>query len=150
MSKRALWFCLACVLLAGCAAMEPRIERKAKKLDCESGNECTVTIDVSCSRFYGCTLALDHDLILVKGRGKRTDITWQLAGESGAEFPANGIVVDSAEFECKPNPEKKKAFGCSDKHADFGVSKYTINVTLPSTAFGPRGVPSLDPWIVND
>jgi hypothetical protein len=58
-------------------------------------------------------------------------------------------VLDSGEFQCSPKPERKE-FACSDKHTDFGVFKYRINVTVPESVFGPRGVPSLDPWIVNN
>jgi hypothetical protein len=30
------------------------------------------------------------------------------------------------------------------------VFKYRVNVTVPGSAFGPRGAPVLDPWIVNN
>lgn len=148
-SKRALWSTVVgCSLVAGCA-IQPPVERVSRKLDCESGKACTVTVDVTCDRFYGCRLAVDYDLILVQGRGQETAITWELSGEAGAEFAGNGIVIDSADFDCTQKREKRR-FGCSDKHRDFGVLKYTINVNVPGSAFGPRGVPSLDPWIVNN
>ncbi len=150
MSVRIAWVAAsACALVAGCASMRPPVATQARQLDCDAGKACTVVVDVSCTRFHGCRLAVDYDLVLVKGRGRNVDITWQLSGEPGAEFAANGVVLDNAQFECKPKAEKRQ-FGCSDKHSDFGVFKYSINVTLPGSAFGPRGVPSLDPWIVND
>lgn len=148
MRKRALGSAVVvCALLAGCAAMHPRVERKAEKRDCNSGQECTVTVTVSCDRFYGCSMSVDYDLIVVNERGKPTDINWVLAGEAGAEFASNGIVLDNAQFHC-PKREKK-AVTCTDQPVDFGVFKYAINVTVPDGPFGPRGVPSLDPWIVN-
>jgi len=94
-------------------------------------------------------LSVDYDLVLVKGRGKSTNIVWHLTGDSGASFPSNGIVLDSGEFQCSAKLETKE-FACADKHVDFGVFKYRINVIVPQGVFGPRGVPSLDPWIVND
>lgn len=149
MRRNAAWaIVLASGLLTGCAAMYPRSEHPGKRLDCEGGAECVVTVNVACTHYYGCDLSVDYDLILVDGRGRRTDIVWRLTGDAGAEFPANGIVLDETEFECKGTPEKKQ-FACTDKHSDFGVFKYRINVTVPQSAFGPRGVPSLDPWIVN-
>ena len=150
MRRHASWMVvMASALLAGCAAMHPRSEHAGKRLDCEGGGECVVTVNVACLHFYGCDVSLDYDLLLVQGRGRRTDIVWRLTGDADAEFPANGIVLDDTEFECKPVPEKKQ-FGCADKHSDFGVFKYRINVTVPESLFGPRGVPPLDPWIVND
>ena len=65
---------IAVALLAGCAAMHPPVERTSTKLDCDSGRECVVNVDVTCERFYGCRVSVDHDLVLVKGsRGVRTD-----------------------------------------------------------------------------
>jgi hypothetical protein len=58
-------------------------------------------------------------------------------------------VLDHADFQCGPKPETRE-FTCSDRHADFGVLKYRINVTVPQSLFGPRGVPALEAWIVND
>ena len=148
MSKRAAWSTVVvCALLAGCAAMHPRVERKAEKRECESGKACTVTVTVTCDRFYGCAMAVDYDLVLVKDRGRSTQIDWVLAGEPGAEFAQNGIALDSAQFECAKR--EKKAVACTDRHEDFGVFKYGIHVTVPDGPFGPRGVPSLDPWVVN-
>ena len=140
---------MAVALLAGCAAMHPPVERTSAKLACDSGRECVVNVDVTCERFYGCRLAVDHDLVLVMGRGKPTSIVWRLAGESGARFTSNGIVLDSSDFDCAAGPETKE-FKCTDRHGDFGVFKYRVNVSVPQSPFGPRGVPSLDPWIVND
>ncbi|MDQ2916777.1 MAG: hypothetical protein M3R40_06405 [Pseudomonadota bacterium] len=148
--QKALWSSVVtCALLVGCAAMYPRIERASKQQDCASGNECIIAVNVACTRFHGCELSVDADLILVKERGKSTNIVWRLTGDTGASFPSNGVVVDSSEFECGAKPETKE-FTCSDKHADFGVFKYRINVTVPESLFGARGVPSLDPWIVNN
>ena len=138
---------VACLFLAGCAGMQPRVERVAKKLDCDGSKECAVVVNVSCTRFFGCEVAVDHDLILVLGRNKQLDIRWKLEGEKGAEFASNGIVVENSVFDCKL--EGKDRFSCTDKHPDFGVYKYAINVTVKDSLFGPRGVQSLDPWIVN-
>ena len=144
---KAQWsFVVACALLAGCAALYPRTETVSK---CDSGDACVIAVNVACTRFYGCELSVDYDLVLIKGRGKAANIVWHLTGDAGASFPSNGIVLDSGEFQCSAKPETKE-FACADKHADFGVFKYRINVTVPDSAFGPRGAPSLDPWIVND
>jgi len=128
--------------------MFPRTERIAKQQTCESGSACVIDVDVTCTHFYGCELSVAADLVLVEGRGKPANLVWRLTGEAGTRFPSNGIVLDSSEFECSAHPESRE-FMCSDKHSDFGVFKYRINVTLPESPFGPRGVPSLDPWIVN-
>jgi hypothetical protein len=147
--QKALWSCVvACVLVAGCAAMHPRTEREARQKTCEGSGECVVRVRVDCDRFYGCELSVDYDLVVVEGAGKRTDIVWRLTGDSGARFATNGIVVPSSDFECAARAETRE-FACSDKHPEFGVFKYRVNVTVPSSLFGPRGVPSLDPWIVN-
>jgi len=148
MSKTFWLSVVACALLAGCAAMHPRIEKTAKMQACESGKACAIAVNVECTHFYGCELSVDYDLVLVEDRGQRTNIVWHLTGEPGARFATNGIALDSSEFECAEQPETK-AFRCVDKHADFGVFKYRINVTVPQSAFGPRGVPSLDPWVIN-
>jgi hypothetical protein len=150
MHKRAVWSAVvACSMLAGCASLHPEPPRQSRRLDCDGSKACTVTINVACERFYGCTLSADYDLVLVAGRGRNVDIEWVLAGEPGAEFASNGIVLDSSELACKAKPDKRQ-FGCSDKHSDFGVFKYRVNVTVPGSAFGPRGAPVLDPWIVNN
>lgn len=149
MPKRALRLTIAAgLLVCGCAPLSPREPHASKQLDCDGAKACTVAVDVACSHFYGCELKVDYDLILVRGRGKSVDIDWVLTGEPGAEFAGNGIVLDDTQFKCRP--KEKKGYVCSDSHSDFGVFKYTINVTVPSSAFGPRGVPSLDPWIVNN
>jgi hypothetical protein len=126
--------------------MHPRMEsKKSLKIDCDGKNDCTVTVTVKCDWFDGCDVSVDYDLVLVKNaRNDRVDITWQLDGPDGAEFPSNGVVVNSSDFECKPK-EQKNQFRCTDKHSGFDVVKYTINVTVPN-----HGVPSLDPWIVNN
>jgi hypothetical protein len=150
MRKRLWTTVVVCSLLTGCAAMHPRTEHVAKQQRCEGGGACTVDVKVDCDRFYGCALSVDYDLVLVNGRGKVTDIVWHLSGETGARFTSNGIVIDSIEFEpCAPRADARE-YVCSDKHSDFGIFKYRVNVTVPKSLFGPRGVPSLDPWIVND
>ena len=150
MGQRVVWPALvACALLvAGCAAMHPRTERSAKRLDCDGGKECAVAVDVACVHFYGCELSVDYDVVVVDNeRGKNTEIVWRLGGEAGARFASNGIVLDDPEFECRARGERE--FACTDRHADFGVFKYRVNVTVRESVFGPRGVPSLDPWVVN-
>ena len=148
--KNAWVFSAACGLLAaGCAAMYPHAETTSKRLDCDAGGSCVVAVSVACTHFYGCRLSVDSDLILVKGRGKPTTITWTLSGDPGANFPADGIALDSGEFDCSRKPEGKE-ISCVDRHSGFGIFKYRVNVTVPNSAFGPRGVPSLDPWIIND
>jgi hypothetical protein len=150
MRKRLWTIVVVCALLTGCAAMHPRTERAAQQQRCEGGGACTVVVKVDCERFYGCELSVDYDLVLVNGRGKGTDIVWRLSGETGARFTSNGIVVDSSEFErCAPRADARE-YVCRDRHSDFGIFKYRVNVTVPKSLFGPRGVPSLDPWIVND
>ncbi|HXU66459.1 MAG TPA: hypothetical protein VN707_03790 [Casimicrobiaceae bacterium] len=147
--RSALWSgVVACVLVAGCAAMHPRIEREARQKSCRGSGECIVQVRVDCDRFYGCELSVDYDLLVVEGAGKPTEIVWRLEGDVGARFAANGIAVPSSEFECAARPQTRE-FACSDKHPEFGIFKYRVNVTVPSSLFGPRGVPSLDPWIVN-
>lgn len=143
---------VTCALLAGCATMHPQMERTAKMQECESANACVIAVNVACERFRGCKVSVDYDLVLVKGRGTATNIIWRLTGDADARFPVNGIVVDSSEFDCGRAPEttQTRQFKCTDKHADFGVFKYRINVTVPEGPFGPRGAPSLDPWIVNN
>lgn len=146
---KALWSCVfACTLLAACAEMHPRPERQSKQATCESGSACVVNVNVACEHFYGCELSVDYDLVLVEGPGKSTEIIWRLTGGAGARFATNGIVLDSSEFECGARAEMRE-FACADKHSDFGIFKYRVNVTVPKSLFGPRGVPSLDPWIVN-
>ena len=140
---------VACLLLAGCAAMHPQVPRESKQQTCEAGSACAIDVRVECERFLGCDLSVDYDLVLVKGRGAPTDIVWRITGDPDARFASRGIALDSSEFECLPQPEARE-FRCTDRHAGFGVFKYRVNVTMPKSAFGPRGVASLDPWIVND
>jgi hypothetical protein len=140
---------LAGLLLAGCAAMYPRVESSPRLLTCDGTSACIVPVKVTCSRFYGCRLSVDDEVVLVRGRGKPVDIAWRLVGDTPSQFPSDGIVVESSEFRCGARPETRE-FACTDVHAVFGVFKYRINVTVPESLFGPRGVPSLDPWIVND
>ncbi len=139
----------ACVLLAGCAAMHPRVERSAKKLDCDGSKACTVTVSVECLHYLGCDISVDYDLVFVSGKNNKVDIRWQLAGEKGAAFAANGIALDSSVFQCGPEGEGKDKFVCKNAHPDFGIFKYSVNVTVKDSLFGPRGVQSLDPWVVN-
>jgi hypothetical protein len=140
---------VACTLLAACAAMHPRVEKEARQQTCDGASPCIVNVAVRCERFYGCDLSVDYDLVFVKGRGKPTEITWRLGGDAGAQFTANGIVVDNSGFQCTGR-EQAREFTCIDQHPEFGILKYRVNVTVPKSLFGPRGVPSLDPWIVND
>lgn len=148
--QKALWSCLlACTLLAACAEMHPRPEHESRQQTCEGGGACVVNVTVTCERFHACGLSVDYDLVLVRGRGKSTDITWRLTGETGAQFAGNGIVVESSQFKCAGRAEGRE-FTCTDAHPEFGIFKYRVNVTVPKSLFGPRGVPSLDPWIVND
>ena len=145
---------LACLLvlstlLAGCAGMHPRPPIESKMLTCEGEGACVVTLNVACTHFLGCDLSVDYDLVLVKGRGKQTTIGWRLGGDASAQFAVNGIVINDPEIQCAAKPETRE-FQCTDRHHDFGIFKYRVNVTVPQSIFGPRGVPSLDPWIVND
>ena len=64
-----------------------------------------------------------------------------------AEFTADGISFRNSAFDCRP--EGKQAFVCRDAHPAFGVFRYTVNVTVKQSPFGPRGVQSLDRWVVN-
>ena len=147
--QKTLWSSLiACGLVAGCAAMHPRVPHEAKQKNCEGGGACAIEVGIDCDRFYGCDLHVDYDLVIVEGPGKPTEIVWRLAGETAARFATNGIVVPSSDFECAPRQDGRE-FACSDKHPEFGIFKYRVNVTVPDSLFGPRGVPSLDPWIVN-
>ena len=147
--RKVLWSSIvACALVAGCAAMHPRVPHEAKQKTCADDGECTIEVRVDCDRFYGCDLYVDYDLVVVENRGKRTEIVWRLEGDGEARFATNGIVVPSSDFECEPRGNGRE-FACGDKHPEFGIFKYRVNVNVPSSAFGPRGVPSLDPWIVN-
>jgi hypothetical protein len=139
---------VCCTLLAGCTALHPRVERTAKKLECDGSRPCTVSVTVDCLRYVECDMRVDHDIVVVAGRNRPVDIQWKLSGEQGAEFAANGIAIDSSVFDCKP--AGRDAFSCTDKHTDPGVFRYSVHVTVKNTLFGPRGVPSLDSWIVND
>ena len=71
----------ACALVAGCTTMHPRVERVAKKLDCDGSKECTVTVTVNCLHYLGCDVSVDYDLVFVAGKNKQTDIRWKLVGE---------------------------------------------------------------------
>lgn len=138
----------ACLLLTGCALIQPRVQKPAGKIDCDGKGDCKVLVKVDCSRYFSCDLYVQYDLILVATpHNQSLDIRWELEGEENAEFADNGIVVGNSAFDCKPAGKKK--FMCTDKHPEFGVFKYAINVTIKESPFGPRGVQSLDPWIVN-
>jgi hypothetical protein len=129
--------------------MHPKAPPESRMLTCQGESSCVVTVNVACTHFFGCDLSVDYDLVLVRGRGKATNIAWRLGGDASAQFAANGIVVNDPEMQCAAKSETRE-FQCTDRHRDFGVFKYRVNVTVPQSAFGPRGVPSLDPWIVND
>ena len=137
----------AALLLASCAIIQPRVEKAGKKLECDGSRDCTVVVTVACPRYFQCDLSVDYDAIVVPEPKRQVDIRWKIAGERQAEFAENGIVLDNSSFECRP--EGKDAYVCRDKHPDFGVFKYAINLTVKDSPFGPRGVQSLDPWIVN-
>jgi hypothetical protein len=149
MFKRFSAAVIACVVVAGCATMHPAIHRSAKKLDCDGSKACVVTVTVDCLHYLGCDIWVDYDLVFVAGKNNKVDIRWQLAGEKGAQFAANGIALDSAVFQCAPDGEGKDKFVCRNAHPDFGIFKYSVNVTVKDSLFGPRGVQSLDPWVVN-
>jgi hypothetical protein len=147
--RKTLWSCItACSLLAGCAAMHPKPERILTHASCHAGSACPVDVKVTCDHFYGCTISVIPDLIVVEDRGQRTDIVWRLSGDTGAGFATEGVVIDNSLFKCGPRADARE-FACTDTPSDFGVFKYRINVTVPQSLFGPRGAPSLDPWIVN-
>ena len=147
--QKVLWSCLVtAALVAGCAAMHPRVPHEARQKTCEGESACTVTVSVDCDRFYGCDLYVDYDVVVVNGRGKHNEIVWRLAGNTVVRFAANGIVVPSSEFNCAPR-EDGREFACTDDYNEFGIFKYRVNVTVPDSPFGPRGVQTLDPWIVN-
>ena len=129
----------ACFVLLGCASA-PGI-RQQSKITCDGSAKCEVKVMVDCSS-AGCQVSVDHDLVVVIDK-KQLDIAWLLPNGSEYTFPENGVAfVDSKDFECKADGKLK--FVCKDKHSKFGAWKYTINVT------GPRTVPPLDPWVIND
>jgi len=140
---------IGCFLLGGCASLHPRVQHSGKKLDCDGSSACTVTVTVECLHYLGCDISVDYDLVLITGKNTKIDIRWQLAGEKGAAFAANGIALDSSVFQCAPEGEGKDRFVCRNAHPDFGIFKYSVNVTVKDSLFGPRGVQSLDPWVVN-
>jgi hypothetical protein len=88
-----------------------------------------------------------EEFVRLQQRGEFAGVVGGKGGERQAEFAENGIVLDNSSFECRP--EGKDTWLCRDKHPDFGVFKYGINLTVKDSPFGPRGVQSLDPWIVN-
>ena len=145
--RTTLMLVLVASLAASCAVIQPRVERTARKLECDGSQECTVVVRVVCPRYFQCDLSVDYDVVVVLGRNRQVDINWKLVGERQVEFANNGIVLDNAAFECRA--EGRDGYVCRDKHPDFGVFKYGINVTVKDGVFGPRGVQSLDPWIVN-
>jgi len=147
--RKALWSCItACSLLAGCAAMHPQPARVLKHASCHAGSACPVDVNVTCDHFYGCSISVVPDLIVVEDRGQRTDIVWRLSGEPGARFASDGVTFNDSLFKCEPRGDGRE-FVCGDTSPGFGVFEYRITVTVPHSPFGPRGVVSLDPWIVN-
>ena len=150
MSTRTVsWTLAACALIASCTAMHPRVERVAKKLDCDGTKACTVTVTVNCLHYLGCEIFVDYDLVFVAGKNNKTDLRWKLAGDKGAQFAANGIAFESSVFQCTMESEGRDTFVCKNAHPDFGIFKYSVNVTVKDSLFGARGVQSLDPWVVN-
>jgi len=147
-NRNACGAALVLVLLAGCSALDPRVDHAAKRLDCDGSSPCTIVVTVDCLRYFACNAWADHQLVLVRTRNRPAEIRWRLEGEPGAEFATAGIVIDNSVFECAVEGRATIAF--RDRHPEFGVFKYAINVTVKNSAFGPRGVPALDGWIVND
>ena len=84
----------------------------------------------------------------VAGRTSKTDIRWKLVGEKGVEFAANGSSTQLG-VPVLTRRRRQDKFVCKDAHPDFGIFKYSVNVTVKDSLFGPRGVQSLDPWVVN-
>src|SRR6476619_1276453 len=105
-----------CVLIAGCTAMHPRVERVGKKLDCDGSKECLVTVTVNCLHYLGCDVSVDYDLVFVAGKNKQTDIRWKLVGEKGVEFAANGIAFDSSASHRPPAREPTAQLVCPHAH----------------------------------
>ena len=148
MSMRALWGALlACLLATGCASMEPRVQRVGSMLDCDGSRECAVTVNVDCKRYFACDVWVDHDLVAIRGENRAQDVRWNLVGEPNAEFTSDGISFHNSAFACRL--EGKQAFVCRDAHPGFGIFRYTVNVKVKESPFGPRGVQSLDRWVVN-
>jgi len=141
MQIRWVLIAIAFATLAGCAVPGPRGERTESKLTCDGAKKCEVNVAVDCTA-GGCELSVDHQLIVVIDK-RKDDITWTLPGSSEFSFAENGIVFpDSAEFGCKSDGPRR--FVCSNRHSKFGAWKYAIRLT------GPRTVPVLDPWVIND
>ena len=109
MFKRLSAILVACVLAAGCAT-HPVVQRSAKKLDCDGSKACIVTVNVDCLHYLGCDVWVDYDVVFVAGKNNKVDIRWQLAGEKGAQFAANGVAFDSSVFQCAPEAEGKDNF----------------------------------------
>ena len=124
--------------LYGCANLPPsRGDHGSKKLSCDGVNKCDVDVTVNCPPLWlACTAEVSFDPVVILGKN-RLNVVWTLA-TPGYAFADNGIVIDDPDFDCKP--DGKTRFVCMDKHTQFSVSKYTVNVT---------GVSPLDPWIVN-
>jgi hypothetical protein len=138
---------VAASLLAGCAIIQPRVQKTANKLECDGSKDCAVAVSVDCPRYFECDLSVDYDVVVVLGQNRPVDIRWKLSGARQVEFADNGIRFDNSVFECKR--EGADVYVCRDKHPDFGVYKYGISVTIKDSPFGPRGVQSLDPWVIN-
>ena len=138
---------LACLLSTGCALIEPRVQRVANKLECDGSRDCVVVVTVDCTRYSACDMRVDYDVVVVIGERRPQDIRWELAGDKNVEFTSDGVAFRNSAFDCRADGAKR--FACRDLHPDFGVFKYAINVTLKESPFGPRGVQSLDPWVVN-
>lgn len=135
------WFGLvAIIVLAGCAT-PPEKPRTSSKLECDGGRKCEVAVSVNCS-IAGCQLSVEHDLVVVLEK-KQVDIVWLLPQDSEYAFAQRGIEFkESRDFDCKADGPRR--FVCRDRHSKFGAWKYAISVT------GPKTVPPLDPWVIND
>ena len=140
----------ACALVAGCTTMHPRVERSCEKTRLRRQQGVHGDRHRELPALPGLR-RVGRLRPRVRRRQEQADRTF--AGSSSAkracEFAANGIAFDSSVFQCSPESEGKDKFVCKDAHPDFGIFKYSVNVTVKDSLFGPRGVQSLDPWVVN-
>ena len=141
-------FVVAVAIAMTCALPAPSFAAPSPCIgDCDGSRECSVTVNVDCKRYFACDVWVDRDVIVILGENRAQDVRWSLVGEPNAEFTADGISFRNSAFDCRP--EGKQAFVCRDAHPAFGVFRYTVNVTVKQSPFGPRGVQSLDRWVVN-
>jgi hypothetical protein len=139
------------VALGGCA-MEPRrmapppikaAKVKAGKCD-NKKDECVVSVSVTFTS-AGAALEVDPEFVAISTDRKGKPITWTIATPGYGFDVKNGIVIldmpTADEFKCRPD---KAGFVCDNKHSQFGIYKYAINVV------GPDGPVTLDPFVIND